>query len=104
MSFGAGMVVAANDKAYGKVKVKTLAVVQMGMFVNDESMVFGVANLGHPDCFIVSPPLGASLIIGDEYSFIEETGIDEMMRKEFSYLYAGCVAVRVRDNSETNPR
>ena len=79
-----------------KAIVQSIMLNQIGLLVDDPNMIFGIINLESEQCYCVAPPEGATLIVGDEYSFVPDTTVAPILQRELSRQYPNCKIVRVR--------
>lgn len=77
------------------VKVETLDVVDAGPTKGDPRGNFGIVNLKQGTCYAFAPPGGPTVEVGESYTVIPASDIDDAVRAKLAADYPNCATVDV---------
>jgi hypothetical protein len=78
-----------------RMTVRSVELVQMGMFVDDPKYIFALVNIDKDECFAVAPPGGVTVFAIRNYMVVDEPGIPEFVRAALFDLDRECRMVRL---------
>jgi hypothetical protein len=86
-----------NDEATAPVvvKVASLRVVDAGETKGDPRASFGLVNLEQGPCYAIAPPGGPTIEVGESYTVIPASNIDDAVRTKLRTGYPKCAIVDV---------
>lgn len=86
-----------NDEAAPPVivKVTSLTVVDAGEAKGDPRASFGLVNREQGTCYAIAPPSGPTIEVGESYTVISASNIDDAMRTKLRTDYPKCAIVDV---------
>lgn len=99
ISLQAAYAVSDKRRSHGiyQVKVEKLSLYVLGAIFDDPKLIFAIVNEKGRECFVVSPPDGVLLIVGDTYKFTNDIDFEFAIKREIMSAYPKCVVVRVAE-------
>src|SRR4051812_44822865 len=77
------------------VEVESLVVADAGSTKGEPRGRFGIVNLEQGTCYAFAPPGGPTVEIGESYTVIPASGVDDAVRAKLAADYPKCAAVDV---------